>query len=186
MRVAVLIEQDYEDLEVWYPLLRLREEGADAVLVGTGSGDSYRGKHGYPAKPQTTIERVNASEFLGVLIPGGWAPDRLRRDARVLEFVRAIDRAGGIVASICHGPWVLASAGILRGRKVTCVAAIRDDVVNAGANYEDAPVVRDGGLVTSRTPADLPTFARALIDALAEAETDQVERAARFQMPATG
>lgn len=166
-RIAILVEDHYEDLELQYPRLRLLEAGASVVVVGPGRGQ-YKGKHGYPQKEDATFDALAAGSFDGVVVPGGWAPDRLRRSQQVLQFVRDLDAAGKLVASICHGPWVLASAGILRGRKVTCVEAIRDDVVNAGAEWLDREVVVDRNLVTSRVPADLPPFLRSSLQVLAE------------------
>lgn len=168
-RVAVLAENDYEDLEAWYPLLRLQEAGAEVVVVGPQAKE-YTSKHGYPIKVDRAAENVAASDVDGVVVPGGWAPDRLRRYPSVLKLVRDLNAAGKPVAAICHAGWVLASANVVRGRKVTSVPAIKDDLINAGANWVDEEVVVDGNLVTSRTPADLPAFCRALIQTLAEAK----------------
>lgn len=165
-RIAVLAEADYEDLELWYPAIRMREAGAEVVIVGSGSSDAYQGKHGLPVEIDLPIDQVKAEDFEAVIIPGGWAPDRLRRYPAVLAFVKGIDEAGKIVAAICHGGWVPASAGILKGKTMTCVVAIKDDVINAGAKYVDQAVVVDGNLITSRTPADLPDFCREIIKAL--------------------
>lgn len=162
-KVAVLVEDLYQDLEVWYPILRLREEGIEVVAVGTGKGE-YKGKYGYPIKEDVSIDDARASEFDGVVIPGGYAPDFLRRYPRVNSFVREVYERGGVVASICHGGWVLISAGIVRGRRVTSFFAIKDDLVNAGASFEDREVVVDGNLVTSRMPDDLPAFVKAMIE----------------------
>lgn len=167
-RVAILVEQDYQDLEVWYPLLRLREEGAEVTVVGTGSSRHYTGKHGYPIDVDTDIKKISPDGFHAVVVPGGWAPDRLRQHKEILDFVAALDQKGCVVASICHGPWVLASARILEGRKVTAYKAIRDDLVHAGATFVDETVVRDRNLITSRVPSDLPAFCREIISALAE------------------
>ena len=166
-RVAVLVEADYQDLEVWYPLLRLREEGAEVLVVGTGSASSYRGKNGYPIEVSHVAGQVDARSLDGIVIPGGWAPDRLRQHEAVLAMVRTVAEAGGVIACICHGGWVLASAGLLRGRRVTGFRAIRDDLVHAGAEYVDAECVRDRNLITSRRPDDLPAFMRQTIAALA-------------------
>jgi len=156
----------YEDLELWYPKIRLEEEGARCIVAGLGE-PSYQGKRGYPITPDTTVDQVQAADFDGLVIPGGYAPDILRRSARVLELTRQIHAAGKPIAFICHAGWVPISAGIVRGRRGTSVGAIRDDLVNAGMIWEDAPVVVDGNLITSRTPADLPHFSRALLKALA-------------------
>lgn len=162
-RVAVLVEEIYEELELWYPVLRLREAGADVKIVGPRAGETYKSKHGYPAKADLGMDEVQAADFDAVVIPGGFAPDRMRRHAAMLDFVRAIHDAGKPVAFICHAGWVPISAGIVRGRTVTSVSAIKDDLVNAGARWVDQEVVVDGNLISSRTPADLPAFCRELI-----------------------
>jgi protease I len=166
--VAILLERDYQDLEVWYPALRLREEGARVAFVGTEAKE-YRGKFGYPAVADHLIGQVKAEEFDAVVVPGGWAPDFLRRFPAVLEFVRGMDRLKRPVAAVCHAGWVLASAGILKGKTVTSFSAIKDDVVNAGARWVDQEVAVDGNLITARKPDDLPAFCRALIDQLEKA-----------------
>jgi protease I len=165
-RVVVLAEDLYQELELWYPVLRLREAGAEVVVVGTGSADTYMGKHGYPVTVDAQIDDVQPADFDALVIPGGYAPDKLRRYAAVNALAREMFLGGGIVASICHGAWVLVSADVLRGRTVTCFSGIKDDVINAGANYVDREVVRDGNLITSREPDDLPAFCRELIAAL--------------------
>ena len=163
VRVAVLVEDIYEDQELWYPYFRLREAGAEVVLAGTGTKETYLSKHGYPCKVTADVHRLKAADFAGVIVPGGYAPDKMRRYPALLAFVRDLHAAGKVVASICHGPWVLASAGVLKGRRATCVGAINDDVVNAGATFVDAEAVVDGTLVTSRTPPDLPAMMRAVL-----------------------
>ncbi len=168
-KVIVLAEDLYEDLELWYPVLRLREEGAKVVIAGTGA-PSYAGKNGYPLAVDTSADKVSADDFDAVVIPGGYAPDRLRRYPAVLALVREMFQRGKVVAAICHAAWVPISAGILKGRRVTCFHAIKDDVINAGAEYEDAEVVRDGNLITSRQPSDLGAFCREIILALAQEE----------------
>lgn len=155
----------YEDLELWYPKIRLEEEGARTVVAGTGER-TYQGKRGYPLTVDTSVDQVEAAEFDGLVIPGGYAPDIMRRSERLLQLTREIYHAGKPVAFICHAGWVPISAGIVRGRRGTSVRAIRDDLVNAGMIWEDSPVVVDGNLISSRTPADLPDFMRALIAAL--------------------
>ena len=164
-RIAILIEDLYQDQEVWYPYYRLLEAGAEAVFVGTGKKE-YKGKYGYPAAPHVSAEQVSASEFDGVIVPGGYAPDLLRRYPAVIRLVSEANRQGKIIGAICHAGWVLCSADVLRGKTATCFSAIKDDVVNAGATYVDREVVRDGNLVTSRTPDDLPAFMRTMIEAL--------------------
>jgi protease I len=157
----------YEDLELWYPKIRLEEEGATTVVAGTGER-TYQGKRGYPLTVDTSVENITADEFDGLVIPGGYAPDIMRRSQRLLQLTREIHDAGKPVAFICHAGWVPISAGIVRGRRGTSVGAIKDDLVNAGLLWEDSPVVVDGNLISSRTPADLPQFCRALIRALSE------------------
>ncbi len=165
-RVAILVEDLYQDQEVWYPLYRLKEAGAEVVTVGTGRKSEFKGKYGIPLIADVTAEQVSAGEFDAVIVPGGYAPDLLRRYDPVLRLVREADAQGKVIAAICHAGWVLVSAGILKGRTMTCFAAIKDDIVNAGAKYLDREVVIDGNLITSRTPDDLPMFAAAIVDAL--------------------
>ena len=164
-RIAILIEDLYQDQEVWYPYYRLTEAGAEVVLVGTGKAE-YTGKYGYPAKAHASAEDVLAKDIDAVIVPGGFAPDLLRRFPAVLRLVSEANRQGKVIAAICHAGWVLVSADVLRGRTVTCFSAIKDDIVNAGATYVDREVVRDGNLITSRTPDDLPAFCRTIIEAL--------------------
>lgn len=164
-KVMILAENHYEDLELWYPKLRLSEEGAEIIVAGTGE-KTYKGKNGYPLEADGDIKDYNAKDFSAVVIPGGWAPDKLRRYKEVLDFVREMHKNGKVIAAICHAPWVLASAGIVKGKKLTCVSAIKDDVINAGAEYSDKEVVVDGNIITSRMPADLPAFCREIIKAL--------------------
>ncbi len=165
IRVAILVEDLYQDQEVWYPYFRLREAGADVVIVGTGK-PTYTGKYGYPISADTAAEQVSAGDFDGVIVPGGSAPDLLRRFPAVTRFVSDANRQGKVIGAICHAGWVLCSADVLRGKTVTCFSAIKDDVVNAGATFVDQEVVRDGQLITSRKPDDLPAFMRTIIEAL--------------------
>ena len=165
-RVALLVEQKYEDLELWYPALRLQEAGATVTLVGSKAGESYASKHGYPARAERSIDDVTADEFDGVVVPGGFSPDYMRRNARFRQLVRAAAEAGKPVAAICHGPWMLCSAKVLEGRRATSFFSIREDMENAGAKWVDEEVVVDGPLITSRTPKDLVPFTKALIEAL--------------------
>ena len=164
-KVIIFAENYYEDLELWYQKLRLMEEGADVVVAGTGD-KAYKGKNGYPLEVDGNIKDYKARDFDAVVIPGGFAPDRLRRYKEVLDFVREMNKSGKVIAAICHAGWVLASAGIAKGRKVTCVSAIKDDMTNAGAKYFDKEVVVDGSIITSRMPSDLPAFCREIIKAL--------------------
>jgi protease I len=165
-RVAILAENMYQELELWYPLLRLREAGAETFIVGSGSADTYTSKNGYPVQVDVVADQVHAADVDAVIIPGGYAPDLMRRYPAMVKLVREAFEQGKVVAAICHAGWMLASAGVLKGKKATCVPAIKDDVVNAGAEYVDAEVVRDGNLVTSRVPSDLPAFCRTIINAL--------------------
>ncbi len=166
MKVAVLVEDQYQVLEVWYPYLRLREAGMETVLVGTGAKKEYKSKEGYPAEEELSIKKAKVDDFAAVVIPGGYAPDILRRYDDVNRFVRDMYNKGKVVASICHGGWVLASAGILKGRKATGFSAIKDDLVNAGAEFFDKEVIVDGNLITSRNPYDLPAFCREIVKKL--------------------
>ena len=160
--IAILVGPEYEDLEVWYPKLRLEAAGFDAPLVGT-LGTTFTGKHGYPAPVERSLSDFTPANLAGVLAPGGWAPDKLRRDPAILDLVRGVHAAGGLVATICHGPWILISAGIVRGRRLTSTVGIRDDVVNAGAEWVDQAVVVDGNIISSRVPKDLPAFGEAMV-----------------------
>lgn len=164
-KVALLVEDDYEDLELWYPYFRLIEAGYEPVLIGPKVG-TYRGKRGYEAKVALSADRADVRDLLGLVIPGGWAPDRLRRHASVVELVRGAFDGGLVVASICHGGSLLVSANVVRGRKVTSFHSIEVDLINAGARYMDREVVVDGNLITSRKPDDLPAFMRELLKAL--------------------
>jgi protease I len=166
-KIINLVHQDFEDLELWYPMLRLQEEGITVHLVGEAKGVAYKGKHGLPAVADFGFTEVRAADYDGLLVPGGWAPDKLRRFPECLELVRAIDRADKPIGHICHAGWVLVSAGILKGRRVTSVGAIRDDMVNAGAQWVDEAVVVDGNLVSSRRPPDLPQYVCAYLQLLA-------------------
>ena len=165
MKVAVLVEDLYQVLEVWYPYLRLKEEGIKVSFVGTGKKE-YKSKEGYPVEADLSIKEVRSDDFDAVVIPGGYAPDILRRYPEVNKFVKDIFKKGKIVASICHGGWVLASAGILKDRKATAFYAIKDDLINAGAEFIDKEVVVDENLITSRNPNDLTAFCVKIIERL--------------------
>src|SRR5690242_18416194 len=161
-KVLMLVGPEYEDLEVWYPKLRLEAAGYSVPVAGLGDVQ-YRGKHGYPCPTDGRTTDFDAADLTGIFAPGGWAPDKIRRDKGALDLVRKVHESGGLVATICHGPWILISAGIAKGRQMTSTVGIRDDVVNAGAKWVDAPVVVDGNLLSSRTPKDLPEFGEALV-----------------------
>jgi len=165
----------YEDLELWYPKIRLEEEGARTVVAGTGE-KTYQGKRGYPLTVDANADELSSASFHGLVIPGGYAPDIMRRSKKLLQLAREIYQADKPVAFICHAGWVPISAGIVRGKRGTSVGAIKDDLVNAGMLWEDSPVVVDGNLISSRTPADLPQFMKALIKAL---ESQAVGRESR-------
>lgn len=165
--IAILVDQLYQEMEVWYPLYRLQEAGAKVVVVGAAAGHTYPSKLGYPCKSDRSYDEVSADNFDGIILPGGFAPDHIRRHPKANNLVHEIDKQGKLVAAICHGPWILCSAkGLLKGRKVTSFFAIKDDVVNAGAEWSDAEVVVDRNLVTSRKPEDLPAFCKACIEVL--------------------
>ena len=164
--VAILVEDQYQVLEVWYPYLRLKEEGIRSVFVGTGRKNVYGSKEGYPVEEGFSIERANTDDFSAVVIPGGFAPDFMRRYPMVAQFVRKISDEGKPVAAICHGGWMLVSAGILKGKKATSFFAIKDDLIAAGAQWVDEEVVVDGRLITSRKPEDLAAFTIELIKQL--------------------
>jgi protease I len=163
--VLAFVDDVYEDLELWYPKLRLEEAGYSVHLAGPDVR-VYVGKHGYPAAADLTLAAVRSGDYVGLVIPGGFMPDKLRRDPVVLRLTREFFDQGKLVAFICHGGWIPISARILRGRRATGSLGIRDDLENAGASWVDAPVVVDGNLISSRTPRDLAPFGRALVDFL--------------------
>ena len=184
--VAIIVAQEYEDVELLYPLLRLSEEGARIVVVPVAEGLMSRpfmpgqpvtGRFGHPVPipvippgeryTVSSLEALDAEAVDCLLFPGGYSPDALRLHEPTLNLVRAFHRQGKLLASICHGPWVFVSAGLMKGRRATGYAAVRDDLINAGAEYVDAPVVRDGHIITGRVPNDLPEFCQAIIEALA-------------------
>jgi protease I len=164
-KILFLVADQYEDMELWYPKIRVREAGYQPVVAGKDR-TTYHGKKGYPVNADLTLEEVKPEEYAAVVVPGGYAPDLMRRYDRLLQIVRNIHQAGKPVAAICHAPWVLISAGIVKGKKMTCFFAIKDDLMNAGAEYLDKEVVVDGNIITSRSPDDLPAFCRALLAGL--------------------
>jgi protease I len=165
-RAVVLVENNYQEMEVWYPLYRLQEAGLEVIVAGREAGKTYTSKLGYPVVSTQTISSLHVAEFDAVVVPGGYAPDYLRSYPEVLKFVHGMDAAGKVVAAICHAGWVLCSAGILKGRHATSFVNIKDDMVNAGAIWEDSAVVVDKNLVTSRKPIDLPAFMQAILKLL--------------------
>ncbi len=166
-RVAILVEDMFNVFEFWYPFFRLKEAGAQVVVMGTGRSQTFTGKPATEVKADIAAREARAEDFNGVVIPGGYAPDLMRRDPAMVKLVADLHAAGKVVAAICHAGWMLASAEILDGRRVTSFFAIKDDLIHAGAQWEDQEVVIDGKLITSRTPDDLPVFMRAVIAALA-------------------
>jgi protease I len=167
-RAAVLVEQLYQELEVWYPVYRLREAGCKVTLVGPEAGQTYESKLGYPVKSEKAARDVSADDFDVLVIPGGYAPDHFRRCEAMIRLTSTMAESGKVVAAICHGPWLLCSTQALKGRKATCFFAIKDDVINAGGKYVDAEVVRDGNIITSRKPDDLPAFLQTILQAVKE------------------
>lgn len=164
--ILIFVDEVYEDLELWYPKIRMEEAGFETTLAAHQANQTYLAKHGYPCQSKLAYDQVNPSEFDALIIPGGFAPDKMRRYPKALEIVRAMDASKKPIAFICHAAWVPISAKILKGKKATCTRAIVDDLENAGALFEDAPVVIDGHLISSRTPQDLPQFCKAILKAL--------------------
>jgi protease I len=165
-KVIILVENLYQELEFWVPYYRLKEEGVEVTVVGTGSSRTYTSKHGYPVEVEKEAKEIDMSKYDGVVIPGGYAPDLMRRYPAMVKIVKDADKQGKMIAAICHAGWMLVSAGVLKGKKATCFFALKDDLVNAGANYVDEEVVKDGNLITSRKPDDLPAFCREMIKTL--------------------
>jgi len=167
-RIAILAENLYQEMELWVPYSRMKEEGADVKVVGAGGAKSYASKHGYPVNVDVQADAVKAVEFDAVIVPGGYAPDMMRRHDAMVGLVRDAAEQGKVVAAICHAGWMLCSAGIIKGKKVTSFSSIKDDMVNAGGQWSDSEVVVDGNLVTSRKPDDLPAFCREIVKALSK------------------
>lgn len=162
-RFLMFVEDIYEDLELWYPKYRLIEAGARVTVAGPEANQKYAGKHGYPCRSDAAIRDIRAEDFQGVVVPGGFMPDKLRRDPKVLELIREFDQARKLVAAVCHGGWIPISAGVYRGVRVTGSPGIKDDLVNSGAIWEDAPLVIDRHFVSSRKPDDLPEFCKGIL-----------------------
>lgn len=165
-KVLIFVEDLYEELELWYPKLRLEEAGFKTVNVALEEKKQYLGKHGYPCHSDLSFENALKTTYLGVIIPGGFAPDKLRRHQGALEITKKLNQEKKLIAFICHGGWVPISAKILKGRKVTGTLAIKDDLENAGAIFKDESVVVDDTLVSSRTPKDLPEFCKGFLKIL--------------------
>ena len=165
-KAAILVEDLYNDFEVWVPYYRLKEEGVLVHVIGSGTASTYHGKYGVPISADKCAKEVRGKDFDLVIIPGGYAPDRMRIHPEMVQLVREAAENGKILASICHGGWMLASANVVRGKRLTSYVAIKDDLVNAGALWEDSEMVQDGALITSRKPEDLPAFCRAIIQSM--------------------
>lgn len=165
-RILVFVDDIYEDLELWYPKLRLIEAGAQVVVAGPKAETVYEGKNGYPCRSDAAIADMEAGDFDGLVVPGGFMPDKLRRDPKVLSLVRDFSASGKLVAAVCHGGWIPISAGVYRGVRVTGSPGIKDDLINAGAIWEDAAVVIDRHFVSSRKPDDLPEFCRGILEVM--------------------
>ena len=165
-RIAVMIEQQYQELEVWYPYYRLKEAGAEVALLAPQAKRTYPSKLGYPCTSDLAVTDVAGGDFAAVIIPGGWCPDFMRRDQNMIRFVRQCAEADILMAAICHGGWMLCCTDVLRGRRATSFVAIRHDMINAGADWVDEECVVDGNVITARKPDDLPAFCRAIIAAL--------------------
>ena len=167
-RIAILAENMYQEMELWVPYYRFKEEGAEVKVVGAGGAKAYTSKHGYPVNVDVQADQVKAVEFDAVVVPGGYAPDLMRRHPAMVALVREAAQQGKVVAAICHAGWMLVSAGVLKGRKATSFFSIKDDLVAAGCDWKDAEVVVDGNLITSRNPNDLPAFCREIVRSLSK------------------
>lgn len=165
-KILMFVHHLYEDLELWYPKLRLEEEGAQVIVAGFESGAVYQGKNGYPCPADAAITEIDASQFQALVLPGGFAPDKLRRIPQVLHITRSFMKDNKVIGHICHAGWIAISADIMSGFRCTSTPGIKDDLVNAGATWVDEPVVVDRNMISSRNPKDLPVFARAIIDHL--------------------
>lgn len=165
-KILMFVDNVYEDLELWYPKLRLMEEGATVVVAGPEANKIYDGKNGYPCKSDVSYNNIEEKDFDGLVIPGGFAPDKLRRDPKVLQLTKQFNDSGKLVAHICHGGWITISAKIMKGYNCTSTPGIKDDIENAGATWIDEAVVIDRNMISSRRPDDLPAFCSAIIDFL--------------------
>jgi len=166
-RIAILAEEDFEDSELIVPMWGMKNAGAKVLIVGSGSKEIYQGKRGSVAiRVDATADKVKAEDFDAIIIPGGYAPDKMRRHQSMVDLVRKAHDLGKLVAAVCHGPQLLISADIVRGRRLTSWPSVAAELKNAGAEWVDEPVVQDGNLITSRKPADLPRFNKAIIEAL--------------------
>ncbi|MCM3005370.1 type 1 glutamine amidotransferase domain-containing protein [Priestia koreensis] len=166
-KIIQLVSDEFEDLELWYPVLRMREEGATVHIVGEKANTVYKGKYGVPITSDRSFDEINPSDYDAILVPGGWSPDKLRRYESVLNMVKHMDEHKKPIGQICHAGWVLISARILNGVNVTSTPGIKDDMENAGAIWHDVPVITDGHIISSRRPPDLPEYAKEFADQLA-------------------
>ena len=167
-KVLAIVSADYEEMELWYPVVRLREAGYIVDIAGEKKDESYSGKHGLPISSNISFDEVNVNDYSGLIIPGGWAPDKLRRYEKVIDIVRNMDKQNKAIGAICHAAWVLVTAGILNGRKMTSVECISPELKYAGAEWINQSCVIDGNLVTSRTPPDLPDYMIGYLKVLSE------------------
>jgi len=167
-RIVLLVEDRYQVLELWYPLIRLREAGAVVTVAGPEGGKVYKSAEGYEITADVSVGSIRIKEYDAIIVPGGYAPDLMRRNPAIVGLVKEAYNQGKVVAAICHAGWILASAGIVRGKRVTSFYSIKDDMINAGANWLDEPIVCDGRIITSRKPEDLPFFCREIIAALSK------------------
>ncbi|HSL89682.1 MAG TPA: type 1 glutamine amidotransferase domain-containing protein [Ignavibacteriaceae bacterium] len=167
-KILMFVDDIYEDLELWYPKIRMIEEGAQVIVAGSYKMKVYSGKHGYPCKSDASFDEISAKDFDALVIPGGFAPDKLRREKKVLDITRDIFNNGKLIAHICHAGWIPISAGIMKGFKCTSTPGIKDDLINAGADWVNEPVVVDRNMISSRNPGDLPEFCRAIIKTLSQ------------------
>jgi protease I len=174
-KIAILVEKIYEDLELQYPRLRLKEAGHTVEVIGPKAGETYVGKHGYPQKAEKSAKDVKATDYNLIVIPGGTSPDHMRRDEGMVKLVRAAAAAKIPMAAICHGPWMLCSTDALKGRRCTSYMSIVHDVVNAGGKWVDEECVVDGHIITSRCPDDLPSFSNAILQFVSEGKADGVK-----------
>jgi protease I len=165
-KIGIFAEDIYNEFELWIPYYRLLEEGAQVLIIGSGTSNTYHGKYGIPVNVDVTASNIKAHDLDGIIIPGGYAPDKMRIHPEMVQLVSDVFYAGKIVGAICHAGWMLASAGIVKGKHVTSYVGVKDDLVNAGALWEDSELVQDNNLITSRKPEDLPAFCRAIISAL--------------------
>jgi protease I len=165
-KVAIMVDEMYQVLEIWYPYYRLKEAGMEVNLVAAEAEKEYHSKEGYPCLSEVSVKEAKAADYECMIVPGGFAPDFMRRSPEVIKFANDMVNAGKVIAAICHGGWLLCSTKIFKDKKATCFMAIKDDIINAGAMYVDAECVVDGNLITSRKPDDLPAFCTAILEKL--------------------